>query len=146
MVGSVWAAILMVGGVWASILMVGGVWVSILVVGGVWVTILMVGGVWVAILMVGGVWAGIVVGGVSVFLKQLFLFFRAEEKSPSVTYVSPSHSVDSGYDSAPSHDDNPVIREVMFDLKNDYEEKDGIGGNGVQKKYVNDRINRRLEM
>ena len=108
-------------------------------VGGVWVEILMVGGVWAEILMVGGVWA-------EIFLKQLFVFFRAEEQSPSVTYVSLSHSVDSGYDSTPSHDDNPVIREVVFDLKNDYEETDGIGGNGVQKKYVNDRINRRLEM
>ena len=56
-------------------------------VGGVWAAILMVGGVWAVILVVGGVWA--------VFLKQLFLFFRAEEKSPSVTYISPSHSVDS---------------------------------------------------
>ena len=81
-----------------------------------------------------------------VFLKKLFLFFRAEENSPSVTYISPSHSFNSGYDSTQSHDDNPVIREVVFDLKNDYKEKDGISDNGVHKKYVNERINRRLEM
>ena len=56
-----------------------------------------------------------------VFLKKLLLFFRAEENSPSVIYNSPSHSVDSGYDSTQSHDDNPVIREVVFNLKNDYE-------------------------
>ena len=62
----------------------------------------------------------------------------------SQAHISPSHSSDSGYDSTNSYDDNPVIREVVFDLKNDYNEKDGIGGNCVLRKNVNARINRRL--
>ena len=41
--------------------------------------------------------------------------------------------MDSRYDSTQLHNDNPVIREVVIDLKNDYEEKDGISGNGVRR-------------
>ena len=78
--------------------------------------------------------------------EKIISFFRAQENSPSVTYISPSHSVDSRYDSTQSHNDNPVIREVMFDLKNCHEEKDGVCSNGVHKKYVNERINRHLGM
>ena len=62
----------------------------------------------------------------------------------SQAHISPSRSSDSGYDSTNSYNDNPVIREVVFDLKNDYDEKDGISGNHVLRKNVNARINRRL--
>lgn len=65
---------------------------------------------------------------------------------PSDMNISPTRSDDSGYDSSQSHNDNPVIRDLVFELKNDYEEKDGIHGNGELRKYVNARINRRLGM
>ena len=65
---------------------------------------------------------------------------------PSDMNISPTRSDDSGYDSSQSYNDNPVIRELVFELKNDYDEKDGIHGNGELTKYVNARINRRLGM
>ena len=62
----------------------------------------------------------------------------------SQAHISPFRSSDSGYDSTNSYDDNPVIWEVVFDLKNDCDEKDGISGNRVLRKNVNARINRHL--
>ena len=59
------------------------------------------------------------------------------------THLSPSKSDDSRYGSTESYDDNLVIKALVFDLKNDYEERDCIGPKS-KKLFVNLRINRRL--
>ena len=55
--------------------------------------------------------------------KIFLLLIRKEEMNFGDTHLSPSKSDDSGYGSTESFDDNPVIKVLVFDLKNDYDER-----------------------
>ena len=60
------------------------------------------------------------------------------------THLSPSKSDDSGYGSTESFDDNPVIKALVFDMKNDYDERDSMGVNSDKQMFLKSRINRCL--
>ena len=60
------------------------------------------------------------------------------------TNLSPLKLDDSRYGSTEPYDDNPVIKELVFDLKNDYEERDCIDVNSEKHIFVLLRIKKHL--
>ena len=57
--------------------------------------------------------------------------------------MSPPKS-DDGYGLAESYDDNPVIKQLVFNLKDDYVERDCIDVNSEKHYFVSQRIKKQL--